>query len=206
MLLVLASQSPRRAQLLQQLGVAFTAIGPRDAHEAAAAEALEAPRPGELPIAYAQRVTVAKLRHARQRCREDTTLAGAAILCADTTVALGRRILGKPAHADDARRMLQALSGRSHRVVTALALHDGRRLHQALSLTRVWVQALTPRQVSAYLATQEWQGKAGAYAIQGCFAAHVTRLDGSHSGVVGLPLHETHGLLARCHRLRWAIG
>jgi septum formation protein len=202
--LVLASQSPRRAQLLEQLGVSFTAVGPRNAQEAAAAEALELPRPGELPEPYARRVTLAKLHHARARCRQDPALAGAAILCADTTVALGRRILGKPADRHEARAMLQALAGRSHRVVTAMALHDGHRTRVAQCVSRVWVQALQGQELEGYLDTGEWQGKAGGYAIQGRFAAFVTRLEGSHSGVMGLPLHETWQLLGR--RLRSRAG
>jgi len=129
----LASQSPRRAQLLQQIGVDFRLLPP-DADEDA--EALEAERPGELPAAYVQRVTRAKLQAAVARLARRGA-AQAPILCADTTVALGRRILGKPADAQHAREMLQALSGHTHRVLTAVAVHDGRRTRSALNVSHV---------------------------------------------------------------------
>ena len=191
----LASQSPRRAQLLQQIGVRFEVLAPADAE---AAEALEATRPGEPADAYVVRVTAAKLAAARRRLAE-LALPPAPILCADTTVAVGRRILGKPADANEARAMLAALSGRSHRVLTAIALGSaggGRwRTQGALSTSRVWVAPLDGAAINAYIASGEPFGKAGGYAIQGRFAAWVTRLDGSYPGVMGLPLHETARLL-----------
>jgi septum formation protein len=187
----LASQSPRRAQLLQQIGVAHRLLLPDPAEDA---EALEAERPGELPAAYVQRVTRAKLQAAvlRLRRRGDPS---APILCADTTVALGRRILGKPADAAQARAMLQALSGRTHRVLTAVAVHDGRRSRAALQVSHVRFASLPAAAIDAYVAGGEPFGKAGAYAIQGAIAAWVAHIDGSHSGVMGLPLCETALLL-----------
>ncbi len=187
----LASQSPRRAQLLQQIGVAHRLLLPDPAEDA---EALEAERPGELPAAYVQRVTRAKLQAAVARLRRRGE-APAPILCADTTVALGRRILGKPADAAQARAMLQALSGRTHRVLTAVAVHDGRRSRAALQVSHVRFERLPAAAIDAYVASGEPFGKAGAYAIQGAIAAWVAHIDGSHSGVMGLPLCETALLL-----------
>lgn len=187
----LASQSPRRQQLLAQIGMRFELLLP-DADEDA--EALEATRPGEAPADYVQRVTRAKLGAARAR-RARRGLPDAPVLCADTTVALGRRILGKPADAAEARAMLQALAGRTHRVHTAVAVHDGRRVHAALSTSHVRVAPLAVADIEAYIASGEPFGKAGAYGIQGAFAAHVTHIAGSHSGIMGLPLYETASLL-----------
>lgn len=190
--LYLASQSPRRLALLRQLGVEPVPLLPGPEEDA---ESLEAERPGEAPADYVQRVTRAKLRAAVARLKR-RGLPPAPVLCADTTVALGRRILAKPDDAAHARAMLQRLAGRVHRVHTAVAVHDGRRIHAALQTTRVWVAPLSVADITTYLATGEAFGKAGAYAIQGAFAAFVPRIDGSHSGVMGLPLAETHALLA----------
>jgi septum formation protein len=189
--LYLASQSPRRLALLRQLGVEPALLLPGPEEDA---EALEAERAGETPADYVQRVTRAKLRAAVARLKR-LGLPPAPVLCADTTVAVGRRILAKPADASHASAMLRRLAGRVHRVHTAVAVHDGRRIHAALQTTRVWVAALSERDIAAYVGSGEPFGKAGAYGIQGAFAAHVPRLDGSHSGVMGLPLAETHALL-----------
>jgi septum formation protein len=189
----LASQSPRRAQLLQQIGVSHQLLLPDPAEDA---EALEAVIPGELPAAYVQRVTRAKLQAAVARLRRRAE-APAPILCADTTVALGRRILGKPADAAEAHAMLRALSGRTHRVLTAVAVHDGRRSHAALNVSHVRMARLPDAAIAAYVAGGEPFGKAGAYAIQGAMAAWIAHIDGSHSGIMGLPLHETATLLRR---------
>jgi septum formation protein len=189
--LYLASQSPRRQQLLLQLGVQPTLLLPGDDEDA---EALEAVLPGELPAAYVQRVTALKLQAAVARLHR-RGLPAAPVLCADTTVALGRQILGKPADAAQALAMLQALSGRSHRVLTAVAVHSGRRSHQALSCSRVRLAALPPRLLQTYIASGEPFGKAGAYAIQGALAGWVAHIEGSHSGIMGLPLFETAQLL-----------
>ncbi len=189
----LASQSPRRSQLLDQIGVAHHALLPDPAEDA---ESLEAHRAGELPADYVQRVTRAKLQAARQRLQR-RGLAPAPILSADTTVALGRRILGKPADADEARATLSALSGRTHRVLTAVAVADGRHTRAALSVSHVQFAALPAGVIEAYVAGGEPFGKAGAYAIQGTLAGWIARIDGSHSGIMGLPLFETTQLLHR---------
>jgi septum formation protein len=189
----LASQSPRRRQLLQQIGARHELLL-ADAHEDA--EALEAVQRGELPARYVQRVTRLKLDAARAR-HATRHLAQAPILCADTTVALGRRILGKPAGVDDAREMLHALSGGTHRVLTAVALWTGTRRLEALSLSHVRFAALPPRVIDAYIAGGEPFGKAGAYAIQSALAGWIEHIDGSHSGIMGLPLAETAQLLRR---------
>ncbi|MGV3569475.1 MAG: Maf family protein [Ramlibacter sp.] len=189
--LYLASQSPRRRQLLEQLGIRHELLLP-DADEDS--EALEAVRPGEPPLAYVRRVTALKLDAAVARLRR-RGLPPAPVLCSDTTVALGRTIYGKPADAADASRMLRELSGATHRVLTAVAVQAGRRRLQAVSDSRVSFAALTPAQVRAYVATGEPMGKAGAYAVQGRAAAHITRIAGSYTGIMGLPLYETAQLL-----------
>lgn len=197
----LASRSPRRAGLLGQIGVDHRPLLPGDDEDA---EALEAHEPGELPQRYVQRVTLAKLAAARRRLRHAGGPA-APVLCADTTVALGRRILGKPADAREAAATLQALSGRTHRVLTAVAVHTGTRTLSALSVSHVRFAELTPALVRAYVAGGEPFGKAGAYAIQGALAAWIARIDGSHSGIMGLPLYETAQLLRRAG-VRIAFG
>ena len=189
----LASQSPRRRQLLEQIGVRFEMLLP-DADEDA--EALEATRRGELPAAYVSRVTRAKLRAARERLVR-RGLPVAPILCADTTVALGRRIFGKPADAPDAAGMLSALSGRTHRVITAVAVFDGRRSKFALSTSRVRFAMLARADIQAYVDSGEPFGKAGAYAIQSGAARWIAHIEGSYSGIMGLPLFETAQLLGR---------
>ena len=189
----LASQSPRRRQLLDQLGVAHRPLLP-ELHEDA--EALETERSGELPADYVERVTRAKLVAARAR-RLRQGLDDAPILCADTTVAIGRRILGKPADAEHARAMLAALSGRTHRVLTAIAVAAGRRTLFALNVSHVRFAALSPAQIDAYVASREPFGKAGAYAIQSQAAAWIAHIVGSYTGIMGLPLFETAQLLRR---------
>jgi septum formation protein len=192
----LASASPRRSQLLEQLGVAHKLLV-ADADEDA--EALEATRPGELPAAYVQRVTLAKLRAARDRLARRGWL-DAPILCADTTVAIGRSILGKPADAADAIRMLTRLAGRSHRVISGVALFHGRRVTQAMNISRVRFAPISRAEIEAYVAGGEPFGKAGAYAVQSQAARWIERIEGSYSGVMGLPLFETAQLLRRLAR------
>ena len=198
----LASQSPRRRQLLDQLGVRHELLLPHAAgEEAEDAEGLEAALPGEWPDAYVQRVIALKLdaavaRHARRG------LPAAPILCADTTVALGERIYGKPADARDAARMLAELSGRAHQVLSAVALQAGARRLAALSVSRVRFAAMTPAQIAAYVASGEPMGKAGAYGIQGPVAQYVEHLEGSYTGIMGLPLFETARLLRDAGVLR----
>jgi septum formation protein len=191
----LASQSPRRRQLLEQWGVRCELLLP-DADEDA--ESLEAVWPGEAPAAYVQRVTALKLQASLARLKR-RGLAPAPVLCADTTVALGRRILGKPADAVDAARMLADLAGRAHRVLTAVAV--GRpgarddRTWAALSTSRVTFEPLSPAQIRRYVATGEPMGKAGAYGIQGRAGLWVSHISGSYSGIMGLPAHETAQVL-----------
>ena len=187
----LASQSPRRRQLLEQLGVAHELLLP-EPHEDA--EALEAVLPGEPPARYVQRVTGLKLDAAMQRLKR-RGLPPAPVLCSDTTVARGRTIYGKPADAADAARMLRELSGATHRVLTAVAVQSGRTRRTALSDSRVTFARWTPAQIRAYVASGEPLGKAGGYAIQGRAAAHVSRISGSYSGIMGLPMYETAQLL-----------
>jgi septum formation protein len=187
----LASQSPRRRQLLDQLGVPHQLLLPDAAEDA---EALEAVLPGEAPATYVARVTLLKLDAAVRR-RQLRGLPDAPILCADTTVAVGRRILGKPLDAADACAMLEALSGRTHRVLTAVAVAHAADRVQVLSVSRVTFAPLDPEQIARYVASGEPMGKAGAYAVQGRAAAFIAHLSGSYSGIMGLPLFETAGLL-----------
>lgn len=191
----LASQSPRRKQLLEQWGVRCELLLP-DADEDA--ESLEAVLPGEAPAAYVQRVTGLKLQASLARLKR-RGLAAAPVLCADTTVALGRRILGKPADAADACAMLADLAGRRHRVLTAVAvgLPGARKDQQWAALSTSWVAfaPLTPTQIRRYVDSGEPMGKAGAYAIQGQAALWTQHISGSYSGIMGLPAHETAQVL-----------
>ncbi|MEA3393145.1 MAG: Maf family protein [Pseudomonadota bacterium] len=187
----LASQSPRRRQLLEQLGVRHELLLP-DAHEDA--ESLEAVLPGEAPTAYVQRVTQLKLDAALKRLKR-RGLPVAPVLCSDTTVALGRRIYGKPVDAKDAARMLGELAGRTHRVLTAVAVGHVRRRESALSSSRVTFVPMNRHQIQAYVDGGEPMGKAGAYAVQGRAAAFISHISGSYSGIMGLPMYETAQLL-----------
>lgn len=193
-MIYLASQSPRRRQLLQQIGVSHELLLPGADEDA---EALEAVLPGEPPEDYVQRVTLAKLRAALDR-RARRALPAAPVLCSDTTVALDQDILGKPDDAAHAAAMLRRLSGREHRVLTAVALGlpDGRVL-AALSRSTVRFSEIGEARLAAYVASGEPMGKAGAYAIQSQAAAWIPHIDGSYSGIMGLPLHETACLLAQ---------
>jgi septum formation protein len=187
----LASQSPRRAQLLGQLGVKHELLL-ADAEEDA--ESLEAVLAGESPTAYVQRVTALKLDAAVRR-RERRGLPAAPILCADTTVATGRTILGKPEDGADAARMLASLAGRTHRVMTAIALQHGDLRLAALNVSHVRFATIGPARIAAYVASGEPLGKAGGYGIQGRAAAFIEHISGSHSGIMGLPMFETAELL-----------
>jgi septum formation protein len=189
--LYLASQSPRRRQLLLQIGAAHELLLAGDDEDA---EALEAVLPGELPAAYVQRVTGLKLEAAVARLKR-RGLPLAPVLCADTTVALGRRILGKPADAADAHATLQLLSGRTHRVLTAVAVHDGRRARAVMNVSHVRFHTLPTEVVRAYVASGDAFGKAGSYAIQSALAGWIAHIAGSHSSIMGLPLFETTQLL-----------
>lgn len=182
MRLVLASASPRRLDLLKRIGVEPDAVVP--------AEIDETPLKAELPRAYACRIAAEKAQAVH------VLEAGAVILAADTVVAAGRRILPKTEDEAEARRMLQLLSGRRHRVLSAVTVIDGEgKARHRLSETIVSFKRFSPDELDAYLRSGEWRGKAGAYAIQGRAEALVRMISGSHSGVVGLPLYETRALL-----------
>lgn len=187
----LASKSPRRQALLRQIGVRFELLLPDDGEDA---ESLEAVRPGESPARYVERVTLAKAQAARARLQR-RALPPAPIVASDTTVAVGGTILGKPLDAADAARMLRLLSGRTHRVLSAVAVVRAQRIEHALNVSRVVFARLPAAWIETYVASGEPMDKAGAYAIQGDAARHVRRIDGSHSGIMGLPLYETSRLL-----------
>lgn len=189
----LASQSPRRRQLLEQIGMRHELLLPGAEEDA---EALEAVQAGERPDAYCARVTAAKLEAAVARLSV-RGLPSAPILCADTTVAVDDLILGKPADAADAARMLALMSGRSHRVITAVAVADGTRRAAALNVSQVEFAPLSAAQIERYVASGEPFGKAGAYAIQSQAAAWIVKIAGSYSGIMGLPLFETAQLLEK---------
>ena len=177
--LILASASPRRLALLAQIGVRPDTVRP--------AEIDETPLKGELPRAYALRIA----------CEKAATVdaPGSLVLAADTVVSVGRRILGKPGSAEEADRFLRMLSGRRHRVTTAVCLRrDGRQWTRRVE-TAVKLKRLSEAEIAAYLRSGEWQGKAGGYAIQGIAGAFIPWIGGSYTNVVGLPLTETAGLL-----------
>lgn len=180
--LILASASPRRVELLARLGLVADAIDP--------AHIDEAPHKGEIPHLYARRMAVEKAMAVA--ARHPASL----VLAADTVVAAGRRILPKAETEAEARACLELLSGRRHRVLSAVAVIDAEgRLRERLSTSILAFKRLSPAEIAAYLETGEWQGKAGGYAIQGRAEAFVRHLSGSHSGVMGLPLFETRALL-----------
>ncbi len=193
----LASQSPRRRQLLEQLGIRYELLL-ADEHEDA--EALEVVLPNEAPRAYVQRVTLLKLEAALARMKR-RGLPFAPVLCSDTTVALGKTILGKPDDAKHAAQILGALSGQTHRVLTSVAMGTlskaGKPLktEQALSVSNVRFAPLTRTQIQTYVASGEPMGKAGAYAVQGRAAAYIEHISGSYSGIMGLPMFATAQLL-----------
>jgi septum formation protein len=179
--LILGSGSPRRLELLSVLGIAPDAVSPPDIDEE--------PRKGELPRPYCARIAAEKV--AAVPAGPDDV-----VLCADTTVAMGRRILGKPADEAEAEAFLSALSGRRHRVFTAVAVRRGARTWERVAEARVRMKRLSRDELRGYLATGDWQGKAGGYSIQGPAGAFVPWISGSYTAVVGLPLAETATLLS----------
>jgi septum formation protein len=179
--LILGSGSPRRLELLSVLGIAPDAVSPPDIDEE--------PRNGELPRPYCARIAAEKV--AAVPAGPDDV-----VLCADTTVAMGRRILGKPADEAEAEAFLSALSGRRHRVFTAVAVRRGARTWERVAEARVRMKRLSRDELRGYLATDDWQGKAGGYSIQGPAGAFVPWISGSYTAVVGLPLAETATLLS----------
>jgi len=186
--LVLASASPRRLALLEQIGVEPDALRP--------ASIDETPRKGERPRTLARRLARAKAQAAKARLRREPELADACILAADTVVAVGQRVLMKPEYLDEAAAAMQLLSGRSHRVYTAVCFitSDGHVRMRTVE-TRVRFKRLSSEEMESYLASGEWRGKAGGYAIQGIAGAFVQKIVGSYSAVVGLPLNEVVSLL-----------
>ena len=187
----LASQSPRRQALLDQIGVAYRVLLPTDVE---AAEALEAVLPQESALRYVKRVTRLKVLAALEQIQHQS-LEAAPVLCADTTVVVEGHILGKPANESEATQMLSLLSGKTHQVLTAVAIGHNREIHLALSRSRVKFASMTAADIQDYVASQEPMGKAGAYAIQGRASAFISHVSGSYSGIMGLPLYETSQLL-----------
>lgn len=186
-LIYLASQSPRRRELLDQLGIAHRVLVP-DVNEAAL--------PKESPADYVCRLARIKAEVAAMRIQE-RRMKPLPVLAADTSVILGRRILGKPANAREATAMLADLSGKTHHVLTAVALVFQGKLAIALSDTAVRFRRLRAEEIAAYVATGEPLDKAGSYGIQGRAAAFIRQIDGSYSGVMGLPLFETAQILKK---------
>jgi septum formation protein len=187
--LALASASSRRLALLEQVGVEPYALRP--------ASVDETPRKGERPRALAQRLAYAKAMAADERIRREPGLESAYVLAADTVVACGRLILGKPEYLDEAAQALKTLSGRTHRVYTAVCLvTPQRRRRQLVVETRVRFKRLSREEIASYLACGEWRDKAGGYAVQGVAGAFVQKIVGSYSNVVGLPLNEVVEMLA----------
>ena len=178
--LVLGSGSPRRAELLAQIGVAADDVRPPDIDET--------PAKGELPRPYCTRI-------AREKVLAVTATPDEIVLCADTTVALGRRILGKPDNAGQAAEFLLALAGRRHKVITAIAVKRGDQVWERDVVTTVQIKRLSDDELNAYLASNDWQGKAGGCAIQGPAGAFIPWISGSFSAVMGLPVTETAQLL-----------
>jgi septum formation protein len=188
MQLILGSGSPRRRDLLAQLGVIPDAVRPPEIDET--------PRKAELPRPYC-------VRMAREKALATEAGADDIVLAADTTVAMGRRILGKPESAGEAAQFLHALSGRRHRVITAVAIRRGAHLWERDVLSAVKLKRLSDEEINAYLVSGEWQGKAGGYGIQGLAGALIPWISGSFTGIVGLPLAETAGLLTAAGYPLW---
>lgn len=191
----LASRSPRRRELLKQVGLNFEIVLLREDMKRGA-DVDESPQPNEEPELYALRVACAKAELATRYMGRRAWTARP-VLAADTTVVCDGGIIGKPTDREDACRILRNLSGRPHEVITAVALALPERLEQAISLSTVWFRELSDDEIRRYVATGEPLDKAGAYAVQGRAAAFTTRIEGSFSGIMGLPLAETADLLRK---------
>lgn len=186
--LVLASASPRRLRLLAQVGIEPDALRPASIDESA--------KPGEMPRSLVSRLARAKAEVGRDQIANDQDLADSYVLAADTVVAMGRKVLMKPAHVEEAMASLQLLSGRTHKVLTCVCLiTPDDRVRMKVVDTRVRFRYITRSELESYIASREWRGKAGGYAIQGIAGCFVQRLIGSYTNVVGLPLTEVVGLL-----------
>jgi septum formation protein len=195
-MIYLASRSPRRRELLRQIGVGHEILLLREDVQRGA-DVDETPHAGEAPRDYALRVAAAKAEKGAWVAARRAALAARPVLGADTTIALDGDVIGKPRDAEDAVRILQRLAGRSHNVITAVCMAHGGRLEPCLSESQVSFAELSEAQIRRYAATGEPMDKAGAYAVQGRAAAFITRIEGSYSGIMGLPLAETALLLAR---------
>lgn len=191
MRLILGSASPRRKELLAQLGIIPDAITPPDIDET--------PLKGELPRPYCARIALAKA-HAIDAAQDDI------VLCADTTVALGRRILGKPENKAQAAEFLLALGGRRHQIITAVVVRKGDRIWTREVVSQAKMKRLSDLELNAYLDSGDWQGKAGGYGIQGAAGAFIPWIAGSFTGIVGLPLAETAQILAAAGLPVWRIA
>ena len=189
----LASKSPRRAELLRDMGVPFEVLQFTDT-DGAAYEVDESVFPGEPPRDYVRRVAFDKALHAVSYLK-DRGLPLRPLLSADTTVAMGDRILGKPVDAAEAREMLSTLSGQTHEVLTAVVVVEGDQIRQALSASRVQFMPLSDAVIERYIASGQPFDKAGAYGIQGHAGIFVAEMQGSFTGIMGLPIHETAQLL-----------
>ena len=188
MAFILGSSSAPRLELLAQLGYQPDKI--------ISPQICEAPHKDELPRLYTQRIAKAKCDYILEKLTtKDQTKKNHTILCADTVIAIGRRILGKPKDKDDAKAMLKLLSGRRHRVYSALIIHHLGKDYKRISENQIKFKRLTPQEIDTYIASNEWQNKAGAYAIQGRASAFIPWISGSHSAIIGLPLYETAQLL-----------
>ena len=190
MRLILGSASPRRRELLATLGIVPDLISPPDINED--------PHKAELPRDYCNRI-------AREKVRAVVAGSDDIILCADTTVALGRRILGKPKDAGEAAAFLIAMGGRRHQVITAIAVRRGDQVWQKDSVSVVKMKRLSDAELNAYLSSNEWQGKAGAYGIQGLAGALIPWISGSYTGIMGLPVAETAALLVTAGYPVWRM-
>lgn len=182
--LILASASPRRLALLKQIGIVPGMVSPADIDET--------PLKAEIPTVYAKRIARAKAELIAKKFPD------AVVLAADTVVACGRRILPKAEDAKTAKQCIEILSGRRHRVLTAVCVIHNGKVREKLVMTQVAFAPMSKKEIDAYVATNEWQGKAGGYAIQGHAEAHIKWISGSYSNVVGLPLKETRTMLASC--------
>lgn len=192
----LASRSPRRRELLKQIGVAFQLFQLRE-EPGRDPDVDETPAGGETPAAYALRIARTKAEVAAHYMQRRSLSQRWPVLAADTTVVCAGRIIGKPASNDEAVEMLESMSGTQHEVITAIALAFNDRVETAVSESKVWFRDLTHDEIRRYVGSGESLDKAGGYAIQGRAAVFITRIDGSYSGVVGLPLAETANLLAK---------
>lgn len=192
----LASRSPRRRELLKQIGVPFQLFQLRE-DSRRGPDVDETPAQAESPAAYVLRIARTKAETAAHYMQRRSLSQRWPALAADTTVVCDERIIGKPENAEAAERMLRQLSGRQHEVITAVAVAFGERIETATSVSKVWFRELSTEEIRRYVALGESLDKAGGYAIQGRAAAFVTRIDGSYSGIMGLPLAETADLLAR---------